>query len=89
MAMGVPVVASSVAAAGVDAEPDAHLRVASSVDDYVSQMLEVLGSPGERRRLAQAGRARMLSHHSWPASMRLDDIGARCAANAGRRRDAA
>jgi len=90
MAMGVPVVASRVAAAGVDAEPDAHLRVASSVDDYVNQILEVLGNPGERRRLAQEGRARMLSHHSWPASMkRLDDIVARCAANAGRRRDAA
>ena len=33
----------------------------------------------ERRRLAEAGRARMLSHHAWPNSMkRLDAIVSRC-----------
>jgi hypothetical protein len=35
--------------------------------------------PAERRRLANAGRERMLSHHAWASSMRrLDDIIQRC-----------
>jgi polysaccharide biosynthesis protein PslH len=35
----------------------------------------VLESPAERARLAAAGRARVLSHHSWPSSMqRLDAL---------------
>jgi len=36
----------------------------------------------ERRRLAAAGRARMLSHHAWDKSMRrVDGIIERCIAN--------
>ncbi|WIT11345.1 TIGR03087 family PEP-CTERM/XrtA system glycosyltransferase [Paucibacter sediminis] len=75
MAMGVPVVTSSVAAGGVDAEAGAHLLVADTAQDCAAAVLRICGDPAERQRLAEAGRARMLSHHAWPRSMeRLDGI---------------
>ena len=75
MAMGVPVVASRVAAAGVDAVAGEHLLVASTPAEYRDAILRVLENPAERSRLAAAGRARVLSHHSWPSAMtRLDGI---------------
>lgn len=79
MAMGVPVVTSRVAAAGVDAIPGAHFHVASSPEAYTAAILRIAGDPAERRRLAVCGRARVLSHHAWSGSMkRLDSIIDRC-----------
>jgi hypothetical protein len=79
MAMGVPVVTSRVAAGGVDAVAGEHFLVCSSPSEYRDAILRVLDDSAERRRLAEAGRARMLSHHAWDKSMkRLDGIIARC-----------
>lgn len=79
MAMGVPVVTSSIAAGGVDAEAGAHFLVADQPQDTAEALLRLVEQPAERARLAQAGRARMLSHHAWPHSMtRLDGIIERC-----------
>ncbi len=69
MAMGVPVVTSRLAAAGVDADSGMHFLVADSPQDYVLAILTIISSPAERERLAQAGRQRMLSHHAWPRAM--------------------
>ena len=79
MAMGVPVVTSRVAAGGVDAESEKHFLVAETPDDYARQILRVCSDDDERRRLADAGRARMLSNHAWHRSMeRLDKSITRC-----------
>ena len=79
MAMGIPVVCSSVAAGGVDAVPGEHIVTADSPDDMCNAILRILDDPTERARLAQAGRARVLSNHAWPSSMkRLDTIIERC-----------
>ena len=79
MAMGVPVVTSRTAAGGVDAVAGEHLHVAASPGEYRDAILRVLQDPIERRRLAEAGRARVVSHHAWPNSMRrLDAIIDRC-----------
>jgi polysaccharide biosynthesis protein PslH len=79
MAMGVPVVTSPSAAGGVDAVPAEHLLVARTHEDQALAILRVLGDRAERARLASAGRARTMSHHSWPSSMRrLDAIIERC-----------
>ena len=79
MAMGVPVVTSTVAAGGVDAEAEKHLLVADAPADVAAAVLRIVDNPAERQRLADAGRARMLSHHAWTQSMnRLDDIIDRC-----------
>jgi len=75
MAMGVPVVTSTIAAGGVDAESMTHFLVADTPQAYAQAIMRIIDSPDERRRLALAGRERMLSHHAWPRSMeRLDGI---------------
>lgn len=87
MALGVPVVSSSVAARGVDAVPGEHLLVADSPQEVTAAVLRLLADPVERRRLAEAGRARVASHHGWSGALgRLDGIMARCLAGAGARR---
>ena len=79
MATGLPVVTSHVAAGGVDASSPEHFLTATTPDEYASAILGIVTDPAERERLATAGRARMLSHHSWERSMqRLDGIIARC-----------
>ncbi len=79
MAMGIPVVCSSVAAGGVDAVPGEHIVTADAPEDICNAILRILDDPAERARLAQAGRARVLSNHAWPSSMkRLDAIIERC-----------
>jgi hypothetical protein len=79
MACGVPVVASRVAAGGVDAVAGEHFAVASTLDGQAQAILRILGDIAERRRLAVAGRERMLSHHAWDRSMqRLDHMIDRC-----------
>jgi glycosyltransferase involved in cell wall biosynthesis len=67
------VVCSSLVARGVDAVPGEHLLTADSVRDWVETILRVLENPLERRRLSQAGRARMMSHHTWAGAMRRLD----------------
>jgi hypothetical protein len=79
MAMGVPVVTSRIAAAGVDASGPEHFLMAETPADYATAILHLIDDSTARRRLALAGRARMLSHHSWDKSMqRLDGIIDRC-----------
>jgi sugar transferase (PEP-CTERM/EpsH1 system associated) len=79
MALGVPVVTSRIAAGGVDAHDEKHFLVATSHEGQADAGVRLLSKPGERQRLAAAGRARMISHHSWHGSMkRLDAIIERC-----------
>ena len=73
MAMGVPVVCSKTAALGIDAVPGEHVLVASRPAEYVACISRLLDQSIERMRFAQAGRARMLSHHSWEYAMRTMD----------------
>jgi sugar transferase (PEP-CTERM/EpsH1 system associated) len=79
MALGVPVVASGIAAKGVDAVPGEHLLAADTPDELCDAVLRLVCDPDERARLAAAGRARVQSHHAWPpAMMKLDAIVGRC-----------
>jgi len=84
MALGVPVVSSSVAAGGVDAIAGQHLVVADAPRNVADAVLRIAADPEERGRLAKSGRERMLSHHAWPESMkRLDGIIERCLERSG------
>jgi glycosyltransferase involved in cell wall biosynthesis len=84
MAMGVPVITSEAGAGGVDAIEPQHLLVGRSPRETAQYALGLMSSAGERARLAAAGRARVLSHHDWAASMRrLDGIVERCLAGGG------
>jgi sugar transferase (PEP-CTERM/EpsH1 system associated) len=79
MAMGVPVVTSSAAAGGVDAEAEQHFLVADGAQATAQAVLRIVEQPSERARLAASGRERMLSHHAWSRSMqRMDRIIERC-----------
>jgi glycosyltransferase involved in cell wall biosynthesis len=81
MAMGVPVVTSSVAARGVDAVAGEHLLCADDPVAECDAVIRLLADPVARNDLAAKGRARVLSHHDWSASMkRLDTIVVRCLA---------
>jgi polysaccharide biosynthesis protein PslH len=82
MAMGVPVVSSRIAAGGVDAVVGQHLLAADTPDETSEAILRLLDNPAERARFSEAGRARVLSSHAWPHSMkRLDAIIERCVAS--------
>lgn len=69
MALGVPVVASSLAARGVDAIPGEHLLTADGPEESVQAISSLLSDPDRRRRFAQAGRARVELRHSWPGAL--------------------
>jgi sugar transferase (PEP-CTERM/EpsH1 system associated) len=73
MAMGVPVVCSRQAVGGVDAIAGEHLLAYDTPGDLVDAVLRLLEDRDTRARLATAGRERVLTHHSWPASMRRVD----------------
>jgi polysaccharide biosynthesis protein PslH len=73
LAMGVPVVASELAARGTQTISGEHLLTASKPRDFVAALVRVLSDPHERTRLARSGRARMLSHHDWDTSLRRLD----------------
>ncbi|HUP10504.1 MAG TPA: TIGR03087 family PEP-CTERM/XrtA system glycosyltransferase [Caldimonas sp.] len=85
MALGVPVVCSRVAAGGVDAQAPDHLVTADTPEEVCAAILRILDDPAERDRLSRAGRARVLSNHAWPSSMRrLDAVIDRCLAGFAR-----
>jgi sugar transferase (PEP-CTERM/EpsH1 system associated) len=73
MAMGVPTVASMIAAGGVDAEPGRHFLTAATPREFADAIVRLFEDPGERRKFAEAGRARMLSHHRWERSLEMLD----------------
>lgn len=75
LAMGVPVVCSTLAAGGVDCVAGEHILTANRPEQYADAVLRLLNDEGERRRFSEAGRARVKSNHDWGASMkRLDKI---------------
>ena len=82
MACGVPVVTSSLAAGGVDAMAGDHFLVADSVADTTAAVLEMMTNESRHDQIARAGRARILSRHTWEQAMRrLDGIIERCMAH--------
>jgi glycosyltransferase involved in cell wall biosynthesis len=49
------------------------LLTADGASELTEMILRVLSDRGERRRLAEAGRTRVLARHSWKDSMRQFD----------------
>lgn len=68
MAMGVPVVASSVAHRGLEAEPGKHLHVEDDAAAFACRVVSLLRSPAEQRAMGRSARAFVEAHHAWDAS---------------------
>ena len=73
MSMGLPVVTTSQAARGIQANEGEHLAVGKSPEEFVQLIVELLTNPERRCRLGEAGRRQAASAHQWPASMRILD----------------
>jgi polysaccharide biosynthesis protein PslH len=75
MAMGLPVVATSAAAAGIQAQPGRHLLAADDATAFADCVVGLLTDQTRRQDLARTAQQEVLSAHDWSASMRLlDDV---------------
>jgi glycosyltransferase involved in cell wall biosynthesis len=64
-AVGLPVVATSVAAAGLDVADGVHLRIADEAEAFARAVLELLDDVQARSRLAHAARRLVESRYDW------------------------
>jgi glycosyltransferase involved in cell wall biosynthesis len=69
MAMGLPVVASPQAAAGINAVPGRDLLVAEDRQSFAKHVLDLLENPRLGSRLSHAALKQVETAHRWPASM--------------------
>lgn len=65
MAMSLPVVASSLAGRGIQAEAGRDLEIADDPVVFATHVVRLLRSPAERRRLGERGRACVETHYVW------------------------
>ena len=65
MALGVPVVATTIGAEGIDAVPGRDLVIADSPLQFARAVAEVATSPAVARGLAEAGRALVEERYDW------------------------
>jgi sugar transferase (PEP-CTERM/EpsH1 system associated) len=69
MATGLPVVATSLAARGLEARRFEHLLVEDAAADFADAVSLLLGNPGLRDRMGRAGRRFVEGHHAWADSL--------------------
>ena len=69
LAMAKAVVASPVSLAALATRDGAELRSARTADEWVATVTELLGDPGQRERLGEAGRRYVERHHRWEETL--------------------
>lgn len=75
MSLGIPVVATSVAARGVQAEAGTHLLVADDPVSFSEQVLRLIRNPDLREQIVRAAHEQVQRSHSWTASCaQLDQL---------------
>jgi sugar transferase (PEP-CTERM/EpsH1 system associated) len=75
MAMGLPVVASTIAQRGLEAEAGRHLHVEDDPERFAARVVTLLRSPEARQTMGQLGRAFVEAHHAWDTACgRLDGM---------------
>lgn len=67
MAMGRPVVSTTIGAEGIAAEPGRDLLLADTAEDFAAAVARVLDDPDLAARLGRAGRALVERRYSWEA----------------------
>ncbi len=69
LALGLPVVASSVAAEGLDVRRDDALLVADDPEDFARRVVDVLRDPAMGHRLGACGQAAVRAKYGWDRSV--------------------
>lgn len=67
MAMGLPVVSTSVGAEGLPVTPGVHFLLADDARSFADAIVTLFRDPALRRRLGEAGRALVKTHYDWSA----------------------
>jgi hypothetical protein len=67
LSAGVPVVASPVAADGIEVEPGIHLRVGAADREIAAAVVGLLEEPEAAALMASAGRTRAVGRYAWDA----------------------
>ncbi len=67
MAMGVPVVTTSVGAMGLEADVGKELLVADTPEDFAEQVIYLLDNEDLRKTFSQTARTRVETNYSWEA----------------------
>jgi glycosyltransferase involved in cell wall biosynthesis len=67
MAMGMPIVTTTVGMDGVGARPGRDLLVGDNAEDFAARVVEVLRSPLLGKRLGERARDFVVAEHSEPA----------------------
>lgn len=84
MAMGVPVVTTTVGARGIGAQPGRHFEVADEPDAFAAHVVRLLREPAERKILGRNGRGFVEANHAWECSLaKMDGLLAEAAKRPG------
>jgi len=67
LAMGCPVVSTTIGAQGLDLEHRQHLLLADTGPDFANNLQEILSDAVLRQRMADQGRQRTLDRYTWSA----------------------
>jgi polysaccharide biosynthesis protein PslH len=73
MAMAKPVVASTAAAEGIDAQDGLHFRVAASAQEEAEIVTALLHDLPARQKLGNAARAHVMAHYGWDSQLAVLD----------------
>src|SRR6185312_9638330 len=65
MAMGVPVVSTTIGAEGIDGTDGVHFRIADSASAFARAVLSILRHPAEAERLRRAARMLVQERYTW------------------------
>lgn len=75
MAMGLPVLSTSVGCEGISVHPGRDIVIADEPSEFARAAIHLLRNPSEREKIGAAGRRLVEAEYSWPAILaRLDSV---------------
>lgn len=75
MAMGTPIVTTSIGAMGMEAEAEKELLIADTPEIFAERVIHLIENPDIRENLADAGRKRVEASYDWPVLVeRLEQV---------------
>ncbi len=78
MAMGTPIVTTSIGAMGMEVEVDKELLIADKPEIFAERVIHLIDNPETRQNLADAGRRRVEASYDWSVLVeRLEQVYAR------------